>query len=98
MILGSTDIYVQSIQKDNTTIQSDSPLHVIVVRENRIIDHIFTGTVALLVSVLYINFGAALDLTALKSIARKPIGPTIGFIGQFLAMPLVIIYYKLFGN
>lgn len=67
----------------------DDALSVIIIRESRAIDHAFTGTVALLVSINYINFGAALQLDVLKSIMRRPIGPIIGFVCQFLFMPLL---------
>lgn len=56
---------------------------------NRAIDKAFTISVAVLVSLIYINFGCALDRTKLKEILRRPIGPAIGLFGQFLAMPLL---------
>lgn len=55
----------------------------------RPIDKAFAGSVAILVSLIYVNFGAALDLKKLKEIIRRPIGPCIGLCGQFLAMPLL---------
>lgn len=42
----------------------------------------------ILVSILYINFGAALNLQTIKEILTRPIGPTICFICQFVLMPL----------
>lgn len=50
-----------------------SILKIVVIRKQRIIDHIFTGSVAVLVSLLYIIFGAALDLKILKNLLQKPI-------------------------
>lgn len=73
-------------QKD--TVPADS-LAVVVIREKRAIDTVFTVTVAVLVSIIYINFGAALQLDQLKSIMRRPVGPCIGFLCQFLFMPLI---------
>lgn len=49
----------------------------------------FTYSVIILVSILYINFGAAINLTTIKDIMRKPVGPIICFVCQFLFMPLV---------
>lgn len=64
-------------------------LNVVIIREKRTIDTIFTVTVAVLVSVIYINFGAALQMDKVKEILRRPVGPAIGFFGQFLVMPLL---------
>lgn len=91
LFLGYSDVSVRLRKPDQeTTLQeSAEKLSVIVIRNKRTIDHVFTGSVALLVSILYINFGAALDLTVVKAILLKPIGPAIGFFGQFLLMPLV---------
>lgn len=68
---------------------SQNMLSVTVIRAERVIDHIFTGSVAILVSLLYINFGAALNTSKLSEIVKKPIGPAIGFTCQFLLMPLL---------
>lgn len=88
--LGSSEVVVRlKPPNSNITEEALERLKVIVIRRKRIIDHIFTGSVALLMSILYINFGAALDLTIVKGIFLKPIGPVIGFIGQFLLMPLI---------
>nr|XP_019546936.2 ileal sodium/bile acid cotransporter-like isoform X1 [Aedes albopictus]XP_029716480.1 ileal sodium/bile acid cotransporter-like isoform X1 [Aedes albopictus] len=87
--LGSANLYVELRTKDNRTVASKEKLPVTVVREERVIDKVFTISVAVLVSILYINFGAALDIPTLKLIARKPIGPIIGFLAQFLFMPLL---------
>lgn len=69
---------------------TDESLDVVVVRKKRFIDTLFTASVATLVSILYINFGCAIDWTGeLRKILKRPIGPAIGFCGQFIAMPLV---------
>lgn len=87
--LGNANLYVELRRKDNRTVTSKEKLLVTVIREERVIDKVFTISVAVLVSILYINFGAALDIPTLKLIARKPIGPVIGFVAQFLFMPLL---------
>uniref|UniRef100_A0A336MKF8 CSON002840 protein n=1 Tax=Culicoides sonorensis TaxID=179676 RepID=A0A336MKF8_CULSO len=85
VFLGQSEVYVKlKLPGRNETQKAKEVLDVV-----RIIDHIFTGTVALLVSILYINFGAALDLDKVKGILVKPIGPCIGFVGQFVLMPLI---------
>lgn len=87
--LGTTNLFVEVTGKDNQTVQSAERLPVTVIREERVIDKVFTASVAILVSILYINFGAALDLPTLKAILVRPIGPVIGFLAQFLFMPLL---------
>ena len=49
---------------------------------------IFGYSVAVLISLLYVNFGCALDLGVMKEVLRRPVGPAIGFLSQFLFMPL----------
>lgn len=90
LFLGQSEVYVR-LRKPGSSVTEEAKekLDVIVTRHKRIIDHVFTGTVALLVSILYINFGAALDMKIVKSILLRPIGPAIGFCGQFLLMPLI---------
>uniref|UniRef100_A0A182FAH2 Uncharacterized protein n=1 Tax=Anopheles albimanus TaxID=7167 RepID=A0A182FAH2_ANOAL len=87
--LGRTDFFIEVVHKNGTTERvSTDTLPVTVIRQERVIDHVFTGSVILLISILYINFGAALDLGALKQIIRRPVGPVIGFLCQFVFMPL----------
>lgn len=85
--LGETDVFVRFVNQDI----SQEFLHVTVIREQRVLDTVFTVCVAVFVSIFNINFGAALDLGALKGILKKPVGPVIGFVGQFILMPLVKI-------
>ena len=89
VFLGKTNLFVSVNRKNNVTVEGEDKMPVIVTRKTRIIDTAFTISVATLVSILYINFGAALDLHVLKSILRRPIGPVLGFLSQFLFMPLV---------
>ena len=88
--LGQTSFFVELVRMNGTTESiKSSTLPITVIRPERVIDHVFTGSVILLISILYINFGAALDVGALKQIARRPIGPMIGFVCQFVFMPLL---------
>lgn len=88
--MGTTHIFVEIQNKiDGTAEKSSTILPLIIIREETVLNHIFTGSVATLVSILYINFGAALDLSVLKGIIKRPIGPAIGFFGQFIVMPVV---------
>lgn len=84
--LGSTKIYVRRV---NSSERAEDTLGLTIIRRMRVIDHIFTGSVALLVSLLYINFGAALDVTVLRGLLARPLAPIIGFLTQFIIMPLL---------
>lgn len=86
--LGLARVYA-NITANGHTQRSNESLSVVIIREERVIDRIFTVSVVVLVSILYINFGAALDLGKVKEILVRPIGPLIAFVCQFLFMPLV---------
>lgn len=88
--LGTVKLHV-NITQNNVTEQANQTLTVIIIREEKTIDRIFTASIVALVSILYINFGAALDLGKVKEILVRPIGPLIAFICQFLFMPLVSV-------
>ncbi|KAL0272345.1 UNVERIFIED_CONTAM: hypothetical protein PYX00_005354 [Menopon gallinae] len=88
-ILGKADVKLKSYDENNKTeYESSDSLTVTVVREKRVIDKVFTYSVVILVSILYINFGCALDWDFVKEILKKPVGPLIGFVCQFGFMPL----------
>lgn len=87
--LGQTDIFVEITNPtDNVTERSNQSLRVTILRPARVIDKLFTYSVIILVSILYINFGAALSLETIKDILRRPVGPIICFVCQFILMPL----------
>ena len=50
---------------------------------------LFMMIASVLVAVLYVIMGATLDMKVLKMIAKKPIGPLVGIVCQYLFMPLV---------
>lgn len=66
---------------------NELPVHVI--RKPRVVDHIFTVTVVILVAVIFVNFGCTLDTNRLKDAIVRPIGPLIGLVCHFLILPLV---------
>jgi len=69
---------------------SDNPLQLTVTRSKakKTASKIFGYSVAALISFAYINFGCALDLNVMKEVLRKPVGPAIGFVTQFIFMPI----------
>jgi sodium/bile acid cotransporter 3/5 len=76
-------------RNESVTEKSNEQLNVTILRPKRVIDQLFTYSVIILVSILYINFGAALNLQTITDIIRRPIGPLICFICQFIMMPLI---------
>ncbi|EDV34304.2 uncharacterized protein Dana_GF21239 [Drosophila ananassae] len=95
VFLGQTKISVRLVDHSLSTSElptqwsNDSQLEVKVLRPVRVIDHIFLGSIILLMSLLYINFGAALNLEVLRGLITLPTGPCIGFVMQVIAMPLL---------
>lgn len=85
--IGKASVHVEIDQ----VAQSDNEMFVIITRTRRVIDTVFIISVASLVSILYINFGAALDLKKVKGVLRRPIGPVIAFGCHFVLLPLVRI-------
>lgn len=76
-------------KKTNDGEQSDDFLEVVVLKPERLVDTLFAVTVVLLLAILFINFGAAIDMDTMKQIYRRPIGPAIGTVCQLVFMPLI---------
>lgn len=49
---------------------------------------LFAGLMALIISINYINMGCQLNLGSIWEVLKKPVGPIIGFVCQFIFMPL----------
>ncbi|XP_054720272.1 ileal sodium/bile acid cotransporter-like [Uloborus diversus] len=76
--------------KNSTSWNRLSPsLPVTVLREDKILNKIFIAFVAVVVSINYINMGCALDITVVKNVLKRPVGPAVGLVCQFVVMPLV---------
>lgn len=63
-------------------------LSVSVIRPHSVLVDVVTGLMAALVAFNYINMGVQLDLHCIGKVLKKPIGPAIGFVCQFMFMPL----------
>jgi len=83
----STDSDDNSVEKKELLAESE-PSRVAVIRRPRAVDRAFIYTVAILVSVAFVNMGCLLDLDVVKETLKKPIGPVIGFCCQYLFMPV----------
>jgi len=60
-----------------------------VVRKKTIQSKLFSYSVAILVSLAYINMGCAMDLQVVRQTLKRPVGPLIGLCCQYIAMPLI---------
>ncbi|XP_034949303.1 sodium/bile acid cotransporter [Chelonus insularis] len=87
IFLGKADISLE-LDYDGETFLSKE-LRITVIRPERIVDKLFTISIAALVFILYINFGCAMDWSVCRKIAKKPVGPLIGSFCQFIIMPLL---------
>ncbi|XP_039292213.1 sodium/bile acid cotransporter 5 [Nilaparvata lugens] len=76
-------------EKDSEIRESEKTAKFTVVRQERPIDRMFLISVIVLVFILYINFGCALDLEVLMQTIKRPIGPAIGVFCQFIVMPII---------
>lgn len=86
IFLGKTVISCKKKGSSGKSSPSES-MDIIVIRKKRIIDKVFTASVVSLISLLYINFGCAIDWSEFKTILKKPIGPAVGLFGHFVIMP-----------
>ncbi|XP_011501231.1 PREDICTED: ileal sodium/bile acid cotransporter-like [Ceratosolen solmsi marchali] len=87
IFLGKAELSM-SVLIDEQPVKSDV-MNIIVIRKVRVMDTIFTASVAILVSILYINFGCAMDWTVCAKTIKRPIGPIIGCLCQFILMPVI---------
>ena len=64
-------------------------INVAIVQTSRTLVRIFTYVIMVMVILNTINMGCALDLQVVKECFKKPIGPAVGALSQFIVMPLV---------
>ncbi|XP_063389448.1 P3 protein-like isoform X3 [Cydia fagiglandana] len=88
LFLGFSEIKVAT-KRGTEEYPVDNSLSVTVLRPERVIDRIFVTSVALFVSLIFINFGCAMHWPTVKEVVKRPVGPAIGMLGQFLFMPLM---------
>ena len=87
--LGFTNIKAELKDQRSSNILAEKSMKVSVVRKKTIQSKLFSYSVAILVSLAYINMGCAMDLEVVKKTLKKPVGPLIGFICQYFIMPLI---------
>ena len=65
-----------------------------VVVGDRTLQNLFTIIMTIMVTINSVNMGGQLDLQVIKDVFKRPIGPIVGLISQFLFMPLVSSSYS----
>ena len=85
--LGFTKVHAKVMASNVTLTEASQP--VAVIRKKTIQSKLFAYSVATLVSLAYINMGCAMDLQVVKETLKRPIGPLIGIVCQYIAMPLI---------
>ncbi|XP_050531600.1 P3 protein-like [Daktulosphaira vitifoliae] len=96
--LGYAKIYLQMVQFKNGNVvsitnSSNSHISVTVVREQRFIDKVFLICVVVLMSIIFINLGCAIEAKQIKECLQKPIAPISSFVSQFIILPIISYYY-----
>lgn len=85
-----------STGRNQTVIKSDYQVDVL--RIPKALDTVFTVVVAILVGLNTIGFGCKLDLKVIKEILKKPSAPVVGFVCQYVGMPMIAFSLtKIFG-
>ncbi len=56
---------------------------------DRTLNNLFTGIMMTMIIINTVNMGGQLDLHIIKEVFKRPVGPVVGFISQFVLMPLV---------
>jgi len=71
--------------------------HVSVIRQERLIDHLFLVLATAMLVCANIGMGCKIDMKIVREVLRKPIAPGIGFSCQYVIMPLVSMITTFFG-
>eukprot|EP00095_Tigriopus_kingsejongensis_P009983 maker-scaffold17_size721972-snap-gene-6.25 protein:Tk09983 transcript:maker-scaffold17_size721972-snap-gene-6.25-mRNA-1 annotation:"hypothetical protein DAPPUDRAFT_309863" len=63
-------------------------IHLVVVVKDQTMNDLFTLVLTIMIIANTINMGGQLDLEIIKEVFKKPVGPIVGFVSQFILMPL----------
>lgn len=66
-------------------------MRVLVIVHNQGLNDLFSLVLTLMIVINTVNMGGQLDLEVIKAVFKRPIGPVVGFVSQFVLMPLVSI-------
>lgn len=89
VFIGQTNVSVQIRRKHDAEPEATENLNFIVIRKMSTLDIVFHVSVIGLITLMYVNFGAAFNWGALKENMRRPVVPILGFGIQVICMPLI---------
>ncbi|XP_045103592.1 ileal sodium/bile acid cotransporter-like [Portunus trituberculatus] len=72
---------------DSTTGEAEMPMSVLLSYQK--LSDLFMMITSVLVALLYVVMGATLDMKVIAMIVKKPIGPLVGIVCQYLFMPMI---------
>ncbi|CAG0892206.1 unnamed protein product [Cyprideis torosa] len=91
-ILGYSRLFLDVVYKPNNSNQVASErvleYQLTFIRSSETLDKIFTYFLTVLIVFNNINMGCQLDIQIVWKVLKKPIGPAVGLVSQFLFMPL----------
>ncbi|XP_063590329.1 ileal sodium/bile acid cotransporter-like [Penaeus indicus] len=88
LFIGYNKVRVTLFDRQDVVV-GEGTLNMSVLLSYQRINDIFTLAVGILVAIAYVNMGATMDLEIIKDIGKKPIGPLLGIVCQYLFMPLI---------
>lgn len=96
-LLGKS-MLIFSLYTDKNTTNTLTVIHqeehsIGVIIPESVLDIIFTAIMGLVLFTVNIMFGLQMEIKIIKEIGKKPIQPAIGFLCQFLFMPLLALWY-----
>ena len=83
------DYSIETIQIDNETSRMNCSVLIMVSQPQRLLDKIFMRTIPFVIIFVSIQMGVLLDLGVLAEIGRRPIQVLIGFVCQYVFMPMI---------
>jgi len=88
VILGYATVNV-SLFDDADELLVSAPFEVSVLLKSSDLAEIFSNSLIIIVGAMYIVVGSTIDLSIVKRIVKKPIGPLLGLFCQYCCMPLI---------
>ncbi|XP_042224486.1 sodium/bile acid cotransporter-like [Homarus americanus] len=78
-----------SLYDDHNVMVGEVTVKMTVLLSYQNLSDLFTVLLGILIAILYAIMGVTMDLSVVKTIMMKPIGPIIGMICQYIIMPLL---------
>lgn len=88
LFIGYNNINV-TLYDDLGDVVGEGVLRMSVLLSYQNLSDLFTMIIGVLVTFMYVSMGATIDLQVIWNIIRKPIGPMLGMICQYIFMPLI---------